>query len=239
MYDHCRHIRVNGARCNGMAVNGKAFCYFHLHNRRKPAAKPAKSDTADYGAILVHAPSAQVALHVELPLLEDRHAIQVSITQIVHALAANEIDPKRASLLLYALQIASANLRDDRYLFPNNIRRVVRTESGDQIAPAETIFEKEDLSGHKKSCRCDQCTFVQEDSEAHHSECTCGDCDSSVAQAPAAESAAEPAVPSVESTANDEISLQASAESCIHRIAVKRKMPPFPHGSRAERLRAV
>ena len=75
MYDRCRHIRVDGARCCAMALNSKAFCYFHLHHRRKPSAKPARPNTADYGAVPVNAPVAQSALNLDLPLLEDRNAI--------------------------------------------------------------------------------------------------------------------------------------------------------------------
>jgi hypothetical protein len=183
MYDRCRHLRINGGRCNAMALNGKAFCYFHMHNRRKPSTKPAQSNTVDYGSIPVNAPVAPTPLHLEVPLLEDRTAIQVSITRIVLALAANEIDPKRAGLLLYALQIASSNLRHDLTVDPEDMPAVVLTTSGDEIAPAETVFEDEDLKGHKKSCNCDKCEFVQADSETHHADCSCGECPPSQGEA--------------------------------------------------------
>src|SRR5258708_19906484 len=44
------------------------------------------------------------------PLPEDRSAIQCSIGEVLLRIARNEIDPKRAGLLLYGLQIASLNL---------------------------------------------------------------------------------------------------------------------------------
>src|SRR5258708_23526962 len=44
------------------------------------------------------------------PLPEDRSAIQCSIGEVLLRIARNEIDPKRARLLLYGLQIASLNL---------------------------------------------------------------------------------------------------------------------------------
>ena len=182
MYDRCRHIRVDGARCRAMAINGKTFCYFHLHHRRRKPAPPPKPTAVDYGAIPVNAPAAQTALDLDLPLLEDRYAIQIGITQIARALTANEIDAKRAGLLLYALQIASSNLGGYSCLLPEDVRQVVLTTSGDEIAPATTIFEKEDLSGHKKNCRCDECTYVQTDSEAHHADCSCSDCRSTIAK---------------------------------------------------------
>src|SRR6202035_54761 len=45
-----------------------------------------------------------------LPLPEDRSAIQASIGEVLQRIASNEIDPRRAGLLLYGLQIASLNL---------------------------------------------------------------------------------------------------------------------------------
>jgi hypothetical protein len=45
-----------------------------------------------------------------LPLPEDRSAIQASIGEVLQRIAANDIDPRRAGLLLYGLQIASLNL---------------------------------------------------------------------------------------------------------------------------------
>ena len=41
---------------------------------------------------------------------EDRAAIQLSIGEILRRIARNQIDPRRAGLLLYGLQIASTNL---------------------------------------------------------------------------------------------------------------------------------
>jgi hypothetical protein len=197
-----------------MALNGKAFCYFHMHNRRKPSAKPARSNTADYGAIPVNAPANLTPLNLEVPLLEDRTAIQVSITRIVHALAANEIDPKRAGLLLYALQIASPNLRHELTVDPEDTPAVVLTTSGDEIAPAETIFEEEDLKGHKKSCNCEICEFVQTDSEAHHPDCSCGECPTSQDE-PEKPVAEEP-----QEELTETINLNASAEPENNKIVI-------------------
>jgi hypothetical protein len=41
---------------------------------------------------------------------EDRAAIQLSIGEVLQRIAANQLDPRRAGLLLYGLQIASGNL---------------------------------------------------------------------------------------------------------------------------------
>ncbi len=46
-----------------------------------------------------------------LPLPEDRSAIQHAIGQVLQRIASNTLDPRRAGLLLYGLQIASLNLK--------------------------------------------------------------------------------------------------------------------------------
>ncbi len=45
-----------------------------------------------------------------MPELEDRTSIQLALQEILSLLASNNLDPKRAGLLLYGLQIASSNL---------------------------------------------------------------------------------------------------------------------------------
>ena len=38
LLDLCRHIRTNGLQCQGVAINGSPFCYFHdrMHKRHVP-----------------------------------------------------------------------------------------------------------------------------------------------------------------------------------------------------------
>ena len=91
----CRHIFTDGHRCASPCLRGEAFCYYH-HTTRKPVANPQQRR------------SRRTTFH--LPLPEDRSAVQHSIGEIIQRLAANDIDPRRAGLLLYALQIASSNL---------------------------------------------------------------------------------------------------------------------------------
>jgi hypothetical protein len=94
---HCRHIFTDGLRCGSFCLRGEEFCYYH-HNSRRPV--PIQE--------IQHR-----KLHREefrLPNLEDRSAIQAAISEVLQRIAANEIDPRRAGLLLYGLQIASLNL---------------------------------------------------------------------------------------------------------------------------------
>ena len=94
----CRHIFTDGHRSATPGLRGEHFCYYH-HTTRKPIANPKQRR------------SRRTTFH--LPLPEDRSAVQHSIGQIIQRLAANDLDPRRAGLLLYALQIASSNLPKD------------------------------------------------------------------------------------------------------------------------------
>src|ERR1700761_1767012 len=95
----CRHIFTDGRRCGSPAIRGpegvESFCYYH-HNSRPPIqdAPPRKRRQSRFA----------------LPNPEDRSAIQQSIGEVLRRIASNEIDPRRAGLLLYGLQIASLNL---------------------------------------------------------------------------------------------------------------------------------
>jgi hypothetical protein len=91
----CRHIFTDGHRCSSPCLSQEEFCYYH-HTTRKPIANPRRRR------------SRSSTFH--LPLPEDRSAIQSSIGEVLQRIAANEIDPRRAGLLLYGLQIASLNL---------------------------------------------------------------------------------------------------------------------------------
>ena len=83
----CHHIKDDGVRCGSPALRGKDLCYFHLRQLRQ-----------------------RPRLH--LPLLEDRPSIQFAVTQVLRAVLEDKMDNQRLRLLLYALQVASMNLRN-------------------------------------------------------------------------------------------------------------------------------
>src|SRR6266568_9178957 len=91
----CRHIFTDGRRCASPCLRQQEFCYYH-HTTRRPIANPRQRR------------SRRSTFHPPLP--EDRSAIQASIGEVLQRIASNEIDPRRAGLLLYGLQIASLNL---------------------------------------------------------------------------------------------------------------------------------
>lgn len=87
----CQHIKTNGTQCGSPALKRKPFCFFH-HRWRGQTIRVDKQK-------------------ITLPMLEDADSVQVALMQVVRLLLAQKIDTKRAGLVLYALQTASANLR--------------------------------------------------------------------------------------------------------------------------------
>ncbi len=93
----CRHIKVNGTQCGSPALRSKNFCFYHQKDR--PCPLPCFSDI-EYATG-----------EITLPFFEDAHSIQAVIRQVVQMVLQQRLERKIASLLLYALQIASSNLK--------------------------------------------------------------------------------------------------------------------------------
>jgi hypothetical protein len=105
MPTQCTHVRVNGYRCGSVAMKGQNLCYFHARMRRRAKAG-------------VNTAFAQVLL------LEDAESIQASLMQLVDLLLAEQIDARRARVIVSALTLASHNVKnlsiDDRLQEGNN-----------------------------------------------------------------------------------------------------------------------
>jgi hypothetical protein len=136
----CRHIKTNGARCGSPALRHHAFCYFHRNltaRHAKPASDPIPT------IIHPHDPSRELQVVTEpslhLPALEDRESIQLAASMIIGALARNTLDTKRATVLLYGLQVASANAVRLNYSPSRDyiVTETTLTPTGDEIAPDE------------------------------------------------------------------------------------------------------
>jgi hypothetical protein len=98
--DQCLHIMVDGAQCGSPAMRHNRFCYNHKRQHEQLLAL-----NADQARNSRNPP-------FTLPLLEDASSIQVALTQVMRLLAAGKIERKTASLMLYALQIATTNLHE-------------------------------------------------------------------------------------------------------------------------------
>lgn len=146
----CRHIRLNGERCNSRALANKSFCFYHAELERRHRrcnarrhAEPAVLHpmTLQDGSQRDPLPAAPAPATFDFPPLEDRHAIQVALSLVIAALAENRIDHKHAALLFYGLQVASSNARLLNPAPARPLGKVTRTtlddSSGILIAPDE------------------------------------------------------------------------------------------------------
>jgi hypothetical protein len=93
----CRHIKVNGTQCGSPALRTKNFCFYHQQGRPWPVECYSEGEYATG--------------EITLPFFEDAHSVQTVIRQVVQMVLQKRIERKTASLLLYALQIASSNLK--------------------------------------------------------------------------------------------------------------------------------
>jgi hypothetical protein len=96
----CRQIKTNGLRCKAPAMTETPYCYFHCRlNERHSGFR----HTAASRGYLVP------GQHIQLSALEDRESIQVALSLVINALATGALDTRRATTLLYGLQLASSN----------------------------------------------------------------------------------------------------------------------------------
>ena len=87
MFETCHHVMPGGLRCQAPAMRGYAFCYHHARR----AASHQGSDAE---------------MRIQLPATLDRKGIAQALRQVLNALANNRITARRASILIYGLQMA-------------------------------------------------------------------------------------------------------------------------------------
>lgn len=122
----CRHIFTEGRRCGSPCLRNEDFCYFH-HATRRPvedaAARKARLASLDF------------------TWPEDRAALQLSLCQVLERVASNDLDPRRAGLLLYGLQIASLNLPRpvEETASRPFVEEIVHDERHGALAPRSTV----------------------------------------------------------------------------------------------------
>ena len=153
----CRHIRTNGARCGSPALSGRSFCFYHVNVAQRHSTITPRPTEEELLPAIIHplntdgdrqrepliaeyfAPS-RGPLALNFPPLEDRESIQLALSMLITAMAQNRIDSKRATTLLYGLQVASANARSlpqEPSSLSSLVRRTVTDEQGIELAPDE------------------------------------------------------------------------------------------------------
>ena len=92
----CEHIKKDGSRCGSPALRNLQFCYFH--DRCRPLIQDVSGS-----ALYPPAP-------FFLARLDDANSIQRALAKVCQNLPHRRRDPKKAGVLLYAIQLASSNL---------------------------------------------------------------------------------------------------------------------------------
>lgn len=90
-----------------------------------------------------------------MPPLEDANAIQMAIMEVLHQLADGRIDTKQASLMLYALQTASNNLK--HLSFEPNWRKIVVNPRAVANSPLEYAEENQESRGEENNLLIQRC----------------------------------------------------------------------------------
>ncbi|MGA2359419.1 MAG: hypothetical protein ABSF66_10480 [Terriglobales bacterium] len=143
----CQHIKVSGIQCGSPALRKKSYCFYHQQNR------PLTVECYSEGEYATG--------EIKLPVFEDAHSIQTVIRQVVQMVLQKRIEQKTASLLLYALQLASSNLKRMELEKPQ---------------PAEVVIDPETVSQtplDQKACEVN--ASPQTNQDANHDEKTDGE----------------------------------------------------------------
>jgi len=96
----CRHIKANSGKCKSPALRGQDFCYFHdRHHCRHSGTRASLVPTVAPGK------------PVYLDPLQNHGSVQAALSAVVNALAMGTLDTRRASTLLYGIQLAASHLQ--------------------------------------------------------------------------------------------------------------------------------
>jgi hypothetical protein len=120
MFIECRHILPTGYKCKSPALRGQFFCYFHNLSRR-----------------LQHSSKKHVK-QSSFPSVEDSGGVKMALNKIFRDLDAGRIDPRRAGLFFYGLQIASKLALRPGENPLDTVREVCEAEDGTE-PPADCI----------------------------------------------------------------------------------------------------
>jgi hypothetical protein len=133
----CRHIKTNGTQCEAPSLHGQQWCFFHsrLHQRHER-----------FRSVEVVPDSILRTQHVQLNAIEDRESVQVALSVVLNALASGQMESRRATALLYGLQIASSNLARLNSIPhpPTVVLAAEPTAEGHFLAPPGAVYEEDD-----------------------------------------------------------------------------------------------
>ncbi len=130
----CRYILNRGAQCGSPALRGTNLCYFHSEHRGSP--DQVRERKARHNSIILP------------PRLQTRADIQQALATTAIAIAGDDIDPRRAGLLLYALQIASCNLNEHQNNHFRQLPNELQHLDEDPEAAAKELARQQQHESH-------------------------------------------------------------------------------------------
>ncbi len=95
---NCEYLKPNGEFCGSPALRGRDYCHWHLICVARRLRAEKQEATQDRTPL-------------ELPPLEDANSVQLAVMMVIDAMLRQRIGPRMSGQLLYALQIASSNLK--------------------------------------------------------------------------------------------------------------------------------
>jgi len=116
----CAHIRENSAHCRAAALKGRKYCRFHLEERGRRLK-------------MARARARGERWRLNLPPMEDMHAVRVGIMRVLEALDHGVLEKGVGGLMLYGLQQAATNLSRPQEIWDQSSR----FEVADGEGPAE------------------------------------------------------------------------------------------------------
>jgi hypothetical protein len=97
----CHHYQApSGQRCGSPALKGEYYCYHHHLKHAKHTSSRVLIDPE--------------ITRMGLPVIEDRASIFVALAAVIHRLAENTVDTRRAGQMIYGLQTALQALPPER-----------------------------------------------------------------------------------------------------------------------------
>ncbi len=141
---HCEYLKPNGEFCGSPALRGRDYCYWHLTSVARRLRAEKQVATADPAPL-------------ELPPLEDANSVQLAIMMVIDAMLRNRLGPRMSGQLLYALQLASCNLKQGVCFqpapeeMPEDLNLNIRPVRCTQYDQLELDFDIAEHAGQLKS----------------------------------------------------------------------------------------
>lgn len=124
----CRHVMPNGLTCKGIAMRGAAFCYHHGR-----ASRPVRRERP-------------LEVRMELPHLLDHESALEAINEIFQALGENRISSRRATSLLFGIQMSLTTQSAGRQPMAPSVARPLEMDSSCPLSKSSTVSPSPILS---------------------------------------------------------------------------------------------